>query len=182
MPSFLNMEPPPSSDEVQREAKGHNNSLDYLIKSLNTEEVEEPRVGWTLDTSSGSATATMSTGRSKGIQISFPHFYSSPLLISFFTMAWGIVFLTARVTFSQVPLTTRSSNRKKNEGFSTNSGLLLPNIPVNKDHRTLLDTLAELACEKGGMHHTNSLEDSSMTTVEGASPCRMVRQHFLFLL
>ena len=54
----------------------------------------------------------------------------------------------------------------------TNGGLLLPNIPVNKDHRTLLDTLAELACEKV------SLEDSSMTTVEGASPRRMVCHYF----
>ena len=61
----------------------------------------------------------------------------------------------------------------------TNGGLLLPNIPVNKDHRTLLDTLAELACEKGGMH-PNSLEDSSMTTVEGASPRRMVTHYFVF--
>ena len=63
---------------------------------------------------------------------------------------------------------------------SSSGGLLLPNIPVNKDHRTLLDTLAELACEKGSMHNPtsstsgSSLEDSSMTTVEGVSPRRMV--------
>ena len=94
------------------------------------------------------------------------------------TLIFCPVSFTARVTFSQIPLTTRSSNKKKNDGTSmsnsTNGGLLLPNIPVNKDHRTLLDTLAELACEKGGMHHTTSLEDSSMTTVEGVSPRRMV--------
>ena len=47
--------------------------------------------------------------------------------------------LAARVTFSASPL--RKSYSSNNKG-----GLLLPNIPVNKDHRTLLDTLAELAC------------------------------------
>ena len=95
--------------------------------------------------------------------------------------------LTARVTFSQSPLTTRSSNREKLKSSSmssSSSGLLLPNIPVNKDHRTLLDTLAELACEKSGMNNLTgssigsllptSLEDSSMTTVEEVSPRRMV--------
>ena len=48
--------------------------------------------------------------------------------------------LIARVTFSQSP-PRKSSNSNNKKG-----GLLLPNIPVNKDHRTLLDTLAELAC------------------------------------
>ena len=60
MPSFMNMET--STSDEQREEKVHN-SLDYLISSLKSEEVDEPQVDLT-------AKATMSTGRSKGTQSS----------------------------------------------------------------------------------------------------------------
>jgi len=51
----------------------------------------------------------------------------------------------ARVSFSAQEEVALGGSVYNTHGLS----IVLPNNPVNKDHRTLLDTLAEIACEKG---------------------------------
>ena len=51
----------------------------------------------------------------------------------------------ARVSFSAQEEVALGGSVYNTHGLS----IVLPNKPINKDHRTLLDTLAEIACEKG---------------------------------
>jgi len=76
----------------------------------------------------------------------------------------------ARVSFSAQEEVALGGSVYNTHGLS----IVLPNNPVNKDHRTLLDTLAEIACEKGVASPSSERRVSQRPRASAVPPPRLV--------